>query len=309
MKYEPLYGTIFNIQRYSIHDGPGIRTLVFMKGCPISCIWCANPEGQYFKPALQFLEKKCVGCYHCVPTCPEGAITITSNGIYWDKEYCQDCFQCVSACLYGARERCGTAYSVDELLKIIARDSTYYRKSGGGVTFSGGEPLSQQLFVTEALRRCKQEYGYNTAIETCGYYPWEHMRQALPYLNTIYMDLKLMDTEEHKKYTGVNNQQIIENIRLTAQSIDPSYQELIIRTPVIPGINFYEEKIRQMTEFILTCDTIKRYELLPYHNYGEAKWERTKWTGPYTLHDVPILQAEDLQLLKEMVKSMGLTTN
>lgn len=308
MEKNPRKGTIFNIQRYSIHDGTGIRTLIFLKGCPLECIWCANPEGQHFQPALQFLERKCVGCQRCAAVCREEAILKSETGIIWDRERCTECFACADTCLFKAREICGKEYSVDEIMEIAVRDSAYYRKSGGGVTLSGGEPLCQVDFA-EALLQRLQQTGIHTAIETCGYYPWSYMERVLPYLNMLYMDLKILDPDKHEQFTGKTNEVILENIQRTAQSLDPARQQLIIRTPVIPGINDTAAEIENMAMFIKRLGTVKRYELLPYHNYGAAKWERTKWTSAYALSSLEPMQEESIRPLKEIVADCGLETN
>lgn len=305
---KPLTGTVFNIQRYSIHDGPGIRTTIFLKGCPLSCIWCANPEGQHFGVDLQFVARKCTGCMGCAVVCPVGSAIVGPEGMQWNREKCVECFRCVEICRTHAREACGKEYTVEELVKIAARDGTYYRKSGGGVTLSGGEPLCQPEFAAELLRQLREQ-GINTAIETCGYYPWHCMERAVANLNTIFMDIKLMDPEAHERVTGKRNELILENVAKTAQVIDPSRQTLIVRTPVIPGINDSEESIRAIAQFVKSLGTVKRYELLPYHNYGEAKWERTRWTPSYQLKGLEALSEESIRPLKDIVAAVGLETN
>lgn len=308
MAEKALTGTVFNIQRYSIHDGPGIRTTIFLKGCPLSCIWCANPEGQHFGIDLQFVARKCTGCQRCAAICSEGSAIAVPGGIQWNKAKCTECFRCVDACRAHAREACGCTYTVDELLEIVSRDGTYYRKSGGGVTLSGGEPLCQPEFAA-ALLHALRERGINTAIETCGYYPWHCMERAIGNLNTIFMDIKLMDAQEHERVTGKRNEQILENVTKTAQRIDPSWQKLIIRTPVIPGINDSEEHIQSIAQFVKSLGTVSRYELLPYHNYGEAKWDRTKWTPTYPLKGLEALSVDSIRPLKDIVAATGLETN
>ena len=301
-------GTVFNIQRYSFQDGPGIRTLIFLKGCPLGCLWCANPEGQRFQPALSFIPRECIGCGKCAAVCPTGAAVNDNGKISWNKELCTECFRCVDVCAPHAREICGKQYSVRELLDIADKDRSYYRKSGGGVTLSGGEPLAQGDFCLSFLRQAHSEW-FNTAIETCGYYPSENLERVLPYLDTIYMDIKHTDPAVHKRLTGRSNEQILKNVELAAMRIDPDRQRLIVRTPVIPGMNDSAENIRATVRFLKSLGTVRRYELLPYHNYGEAKYDRTKWTGPYALHDIKPLTAGELEPLREIIRQAGLETN
>ena len=287
MPEQELRGMVFDIQRFSIHDGPGIRTLIFMKGCPMRCLWCANPEGIRFQKSLQFIKRTCSACGRCAAVCPSHALSVDAEGLHWDKAACTECFQCIPVCPTQSRKYCGQKYSVRELLKLVARDDSYYQKSGGGMTVGGGEPLAQPEFVYRLLKQAKEE----------------------EYLNTIFMDIKHMDSTTHEKLTSRPNERILENVKRAAQAIDPSKQQIIIRTPVIPGLNDSEENILATAEFVKSLGTIRRYELLPYHRLGESKYERTKWTDHYPLEGMEALKEKDLIPLKEKVRAIGLETN
>lgn len=300
-------GMVFNIQRYSLHDGAGLRTLVFMKGCPLRCLWCANPEGQPPQKTLFFQEKKCCGCRKCVERCPTGASAERSGLIVWDKTRCTECMECVKVCPTGARSVCGREYTVAELASVVERDSIFYR-GHGGVTVGGGEPLLQADFVSQFLKACKEEYAINTAIETSSYATWEKASSVFDYVDIFQMDIKHMDSAEHMRLTGVPNAPILANIQRVAQTYDFSKRTMIIRVPVIPGLNSSEENIAATAEFVRRLEVVKRVELLPYHSYGAAKYERTKWSGSYQLNALaPTAPDELMERLAALVKSFGLT--
>jgi len=247
--------TIFDIERNSYVDGPGIRTTVFFKGCNLRCAWCHNPESQSPKPQMMFFKNKCTGCGKCKEKCPNHL------------ESCEICGKCTLYCPHDAREICGKEYTVDEVVREILKDKAFYEASGGGVTFSGGECMLQIDFLEDLLKEC-QKNGIHTAVDTAGYVPFEQFEQILPYTVLILYDIKCFDSEKHKQYTGVGNELILENLkRLLATD-----KSVWIRIPIIPTVNDTEEEIRSIRSFLLSCGTPEKVELLPYHAMGEHKY-------------------------------------
>ena len=265
-------GTIYNIQRYSVHDGPGIRTIIFLKGCPLRCIWCSNPEGLETQKNLIYYRNLCKNCLNCVSKCPQGAITkaADSAGIDLNREFCVRCGTCAGFCFSDALRIAGREAGVQELLHDIAKDLVFYKRSGGGLTLSGGEPLAQPEF-SAALLEGARALGIGTAIETscCG--PWDAAQQVLSRADNIFIDLKLCDARRHRETTGVDNGQILENIRLAAKEL-PKSAKLILRMPLIPTVNDDEENIRQSAEFILSLAQPVPLELLAYHEFAKSKY-------------------------------------
>ena len=250
-----LKATIFDIERNSYVDGPGIRTTVFYKGCNLRCAWCHNPESQSPKPQMMFFKNKCTGCGKCKEKCPNHL------------ESCELCGKCTLYCPHDAREICGKEYTVDEVVREILKDKAFYEASGGGVTFSGGECMLQIDFLEDLLKEC-QKNGIHTAVDTAGYVPFEQFEQILPYTELILYDIKCFDSEKHKQYTGVGNELILENLkRLLATD-----KSVWIRIPIIPTVNDTEEEIRSIRSFLLSCGTPEKVELLPYHAMGEHKY-------------------------------------
>lgn len=278
-------GTVFSIQKYSVHDGPGIRTIVFLKGCPLRCKWCSNPESQLIAPELGYNRSKCLGldkCVRCVEVCIVGAITEGEDGkIDVDRDICNECQHCAEACPSGALITYGEETSVDTALKRVEEDERFYARSGGGVTLSGGEPFMQPEFALALLREARLRY-IDTAVESCGAAPYETFKEALQYVNTLMYDLKSMDPEKHKEYTGQSNERILENLK----KIRTDYPKLSIRvrTPVIPGCNDTEEDIKAVIEFLesLPGDKVE-YEILEYHRMGQPKYENTGREYPLPL--------------------------
>lgn len=302
----PRNGVVFDIQRYSIDDGPGIRTLVFMKGCPLRCMWCSNPEGQRFEPSLLFIERLCTGCLRCTGVCPTGAATSSDHGMAWARDLCDECFKCTEVCEGKARQVCGKSFTVEQLLDEVERDRPFYRRSGGGVTLGGGEPLGQPEFCRDFLREAKRR-NLHTAMETCGYARWSHLRGILEYTDLLFMDIKHMDPVQHRKLTGKSNELILENIRRASKEIGADGEKIVIRVPVIPTLNDSEDNIRATAEFVRALGAVNKIELLPFHNMGQVKYERTKWTGPYALHALEPMGGERLRALKGLVESNGLS--
>ena len=247
--------TIFDIERNSYVDGPGIRTTVFFKGCNLRCAWCHNPESQSALPQMLFYKNKCTGCGKCKEKCPNHL------------ESCELCGKCTLYCPHDAREICGKEYTVDEVMREILKDKVFYENSGGGVTFSGGECMLQIDFLEEILKACKQN-GIHTAVDTAGHVPYERFERILPYTDLFLYDVKCFDSEKHKQYTGVGNELILENLkRLLATD-----KSVWIRIPIIPTVNDTEEEIRSIRSFLLSCGTPEKVELLPYHAMGKHKY-------------------------------------
>ena len=246
---------IFDIQRNSFVDGPGIRTTVFFKGCNLHCSWCHNPESQSAKPQMMFYKNKCGNCGKCKEKCPNSL------------ESCELCGKCTIYCPHDAREICGKEYTVDEVLKKILKDKTFYETSGGGVTFSGGECMLQIDFLEEILKECKK-HGIHTAVDTAGHVPFESFERIMPYTDLFLYDVKCYDTEKHKKYTGVGNELISENLgRLLSEG-----KAVWVRIPVIPTVNDSIEEMTAIRKMLDSYGFPQKVELLPYHAMGEHKY-------------------------------------
>ena len=261
-------GTIFDIQRYSLHDGPGIRTLVFMKGCSLRCLWCSNPESQKFEVETGFLRNKCVKCGKCIDVCPTGAVLQSTFDI--DRNLCNTSGCCITACSYGAKKTIGEEVSVDQIIEIIEKDRIFYKNSSGGITVGGGEPCGQSMFVNELLLKCK-ERRIHTCVETCGFASSEDFQQCIKHADLVLFDLKHMDSEKHLELTGAGNEKILSN----AKSI-PENKEVIFRVPLIPGMNDDFENLSQTIAFAESVERAKSIDLLPYHTLGAGKYD---WIG------------------------------
>ncbi len=293
---------IFNIQKCSVHDGDGLRTLVFFKGCPLGCKWCANPESQSFQQEIMESSAKCIGCMRCVKECPEKAVVLTEAGPTIDRKSCVKCFHCTEICYAGAKYVTGKAYTVEELFKEIEKDRMFYSMSSGGVTFSGGEPLVQAEFLTQIAKKCHEE-GIHVMLESCGYAEYEKFKTVLPFIDAMFMDLKHIDTEIHRRLTGRGNQLILDNIRKISEFGVP----ITIRTPIIPGYNDEKLNITGIAEFIKAIPNVREYELLAYHNLGESKYKALG--RGYALHDVRPPSEEEMDSLvataEEVLKGSG----
>ena len=258
---------VFNIQRYSIHDGPGIRTIVFLKGCPLRCPWCANPEGMDSRPVLAHNAMFCKNCGRCAEVCPWGAVFLTEEGLGWRRELCRLCGACVTACGHGAREIFGKRMTVTEVLREVKKDEAFFRRSGGGLTVSGGEPLAHPGFTLTLLERSREE-GLDTAVESTLFAPPETVNRMLARTDHVLADIKLMNPGRHREFTGVDNHLILENLRRAASS----GVDLIVRFPLIPGINDDEENLGEMAEFLAGLGRKVPLEILPYHELGRGKF-------------------------------------
>ena len=292
-------GWIFNIQRYSINDGPGIRTTVFFKGCPLKCAWCSNPESQAMSPQLLFYENLCVKCQHCLQVCPAGANSIgPDGGIKVNRDLCKACGACVAGCSSEARVLSGKFMTPEEVFNIIKKDIPFYRNSGGGVTASGGEATYQPVFLNALFKRCR-ESGLHTTLDTCGLVRWEVLEEILPATSLVLMDIKHMDSRTHKRLTGVENELILENTRKIALSQKP----IIIRMPLIPGYNDSRENIRSIADFMRQIE-LRRIDILPYHKLGISKYKSLG--KEYQLNQIELYKEEEINQIKGFLESSGL---
>jgi pyruvate formate lyase activating enzyme len=263
-------GLISKIERFSLHDGPGVRTLVVTKGCPLRCLWCSSPHTQGSMPELLYISGSCQGCGRCIPACPQKAVSPAGDGrlVRTDRNACGGCGACVAACPNRAREITGQFYAPEELLQEVERDAAFYRRSGGGVTVGGGEAAWQPDFTGEFLRLC-QSHHIHTAMETSAFAPWEKLAPLFQRLDLIYIDIKHMEDGRHRALTGAGNRLILENIRQAARVC-----EVILRLPVIPGQNDSPENVAETARFASSLgNNLLRMELLPYHPFGMHRYE------------------------------------
>ena len=291
-------GTVFNIQRYSIHDGPGIRTTVFLKGCPLDCWWCQNPESQLSGQEMIFWGDRCIGCGACSTICPSDAIQIKNGIPVTEKEKCILCEKCIEKCPALAREMIGKKLTTEEVIKEIEKDLVFYEESDGGVTFSGGEPLRQSEFL-ESLLICCQKKKIHTAVDTSGYISWEILNKISPKVDLFLYDLKLMDNERHKKYTGVSNELILENLK----KLSSVHNNILVRFPVIPGINDDYQNIKEIGKFLSSLK-IAQVSLLPYHYIGIDKYRRLGMT--YRLAGIQSPSEERLSEVSAILRKFNL---
>ncbi|MEJ2638267.1 MAG: glycyl-radical enzyme activating protein [Desulfosarcinaceae bacterium] len=296
-------GRILRIEKLSSYDGDGLRTVVFLKGCPLRCQWCSTPESHEMVTDFGVRQAKCTHCFTCVENCPETAITYDADQDLFvtDMDRCSDCRQCIDGCLAGARTAYGYTATAEEILQEVAKDSVFYYHSGGGVTVSGGEPFLQAAFLRELLEGCLLQ-GINTAVETCGHVAWGAIEGAVPFIDTLFYDLKHTDDATHKRLTGAGNHLITENllkIDRTAKALD-----IIVRMPVVPGINDDDANLRTLGEVCLKLKNLEEIQLLPYHRLGIETY--CTLSRPYALEHVPAAEEETLMPKIELLKQMGL---
>jgi pyruvate formate lyase activating enzyme len=283
------HGTVFNIQRYSTQDGPGLRTTVFMKGCPLACRWCHNPESQSRTTQFLRMENRCMACGRCSPEERSGQVARDLDG------------EDLEACPTGAVQQVGETLEPDELVARLLRDRIFFDDSGGGVTFSGGEPLMQPGFLLETLERLRAE-GVHTALDTCGFAPWGDLLAAAKLSDLVLYDLKLMDEARHREATGQSNRRILDNL----QSLSRVHPAIWIRIPVIPGVNDDPANLEATARFLAPLAGVRQVDLLPYHPTGVAKFARLGLA--YTLHDTPTPTQQRLESLAAVFRARGLAT-
>jgi len=259
-------GVIFDIQRFSVHDGPGIRTLVFFKGCPLACLWCSNPESQRFGAEVLFDAERCVACGGCVEACPHRAVRREGDRVEYEREACVACGRCVDVCYAEARTLAGRQVTVAEVLTEVCKDAPFFARSGGGVTLGGGEPLAQAEFALAILRECRAQ-DIHTAIETCGHVPWSAIEAILPWTDLFLFDLKHLDTLKHRSHTGGDVNRIVSNLRQLATS----GACVTVRVPVVPDFNDTPKDIRSIADQVVSLG-IRELHLLPYHRLGQNKY-------------------------------------
>ena len=300
MRKDAKKGLIFNIQRFSIHDGSGIRTLVFMKGCPLKCKWCSNPESQKFGKEILFFREKCIGCGACVKVCPNHAVDTETFDIL--RGSCTACGACARVCVADAKKTVGESKSVADIMVDIERDRIFYRNSKGGVTIGGGEPLMQHEFVEELLKTCKAK-NIHTSIETCGFADWNDVRGIFETVDHDFYDLKHSNDERHKKITGVSNRIILEN----AEKVACLGKNITFRLPLVPGYNDDLNNLFQTGSFLkklLRQNRNIRLEILEYHGLGENKYHGLDRS--YELEGV-LSDAQKLEQSRQIIRDMGIT--
>ncbi|MGM9942041.1 MAG: glycyl-radical enzyme activating protein [Bulleidia sp.] len=291
-------GTIFNIQKFSVNDGPGIRTTVFLKGCPLHCRWCANPESQMVRSQLFHDEKKCVHCMHCIETCPVHAVSLQDGRVQISHLMCDACGKCIPECPGSALKKEGYETDVEHIMKEVMKDIDFYEESGGGMTISGGELFLQWEFA-QALLKAAKDQGLHTCIETTGYTTQEILDQVVPYVDLVYFDVKHYDCGEHLKGTGVENTRILGNLKHLIET----GKQVLPRIPVIPGFNAETADARGFAD-VLKQVGAARVQLLPFHQFGENKYDLLG--KDYSYRDIPALHREDLQEYLEIMRNEGI---
>ncbi|OPZ37225.1 MAG: 4-hydroxyphenylacetate decarboxylase activating enzyme [Spirochaetes bacterium ADurb.BinA120] len=300
-----LTATVLNIQRMSTEDGPGIRTTVFFKGCGLACAWCHNPESISGRPQVQWIENRCIGCATCVEACPEGALRLDGSGMTIDRDICTGCGICADVCPSTAMELLGKEWELEMLVREVEKDRAYFEQSGGGITASGGEPTVQAPFVSEFLRHCR-ERGLHTALDTCGYASRRSLEAVLPHADLVLFDLKIMDSEEHRRRTGALNERILENLLFVRDFKKGSGRPLSlwIRTPLIPGATATVENLTAIAGFIAEnlAGSVERWELCSFNNLCRDKYRRLGMEWEF--QDTPLLSRSSLDELVEAARKM-----
>lgn len=299
-------GCILHLQRLSTEDGPGIRTTVFFKGCPLGCVWCHNPESISRQMQTQWFAVRCLGCGTCVEACPNDCLTLLDDGIHIDRERCQACGTCAKACPSGAMEAMGKTVSVDELMVELLKDRAYYEKSGGGVTLSGGEPTFQPEFAETLLHGLKEQ-GISTALDTCGLTSQKILERLLPHTDLVLFDLKLINDAQHREYTGHSNKRILENLLFVCEHIREhgTSTQLWVRTPLIPGVTDSDENILGIGSYLAEHlnGKVSRWELCAFNNLCRDQYERLglEWTFAST----PLMTSDELAHCEQVARSVS----
>ncbi len=294
-------GIVFNIQKYSLQDGPGIRTTVFLKGCPLCCAWCHNPEGIASRPEIVVVESRCAVCGECRTACPLPGARDGTGELPTQNPDCLHCAACVEACPSGARQMIGRTMTVTEVRREVLQDRIFYEDSGGGVTFSGGEPLAQPQFLLALLEAC-QAYGVHTALDTTGFARWEYLRAAADFAKLILYDLKAFDEQLHRRLTGVPNGLILENLH----ALDGVHSNIWIRLPIVPGFNDDLEDLRRTAGFVAGMRHVTQVNLLPFHRTGTHKFARLGLS--HALDGVETPSAELMQQAAGVFEALGVAT-
>ncbi len=304
-------GYIFEIQKLSTEDGPGIRTTVFLKECPLKCVWCHNPESIQHEIAIQWFATKCIACEECLQVCTTNSLHFEEGLLKINRETCEACGSCVEACPTTALKASGQWYSAEEVLQEILKDKAYYDKSNGGVTFSGGEPTLQAEFLVNLLQECKS-HGVHTAVDTCGLASQKTYQKIFPYVDLFLLDIKEIDPQRHLEYAGVNNKKILENIQWLAQKIELEGKDNIspkkqmwIRTPIIPGYTARDENVVGIGQFIVQNlnNAIERWDLLAFNNLASAKYERLDLDWP--LKETVLLTKNQMEHFHQLALQTG----
>ncbi len=297
-----LTGLVTDFQRFSIHDGPGIRTIVFLKGCPLHCAWCANPEAISPRPEIMLIPHNCIRCGKCIEACPSNCFG-ESDGLVCsiDRDRCllPECGKCQRVCYANAVNISGRYLTVEEVMDVVLRDREFYERTGGGITFSGGEPFAQPVFLQELARTAKM-LKLHTAVETCGHVSWNTFASVLDCLDIVLYDLKHMDPDRHLQGTGVTNRTILENVK----RLDASGKPIRIRLPLIPGFNDSEENVRATADFITGFSNLEALDILPYHRMGEPKWGQLH--QDYRLHGIAPHTTDRVFELADIARKYGI---
>jgi pyruvate formate lyase activating enzyme len=291
---------ITNIQGFSIHDGPGIRTVVFFKGCPLACRWCANPECLSGTPRIGFIETLCAGCGKCLEICENNAIQRIEGRHRIDYSLCTSCGRCSENCFYGALIRYGESMTVSEVWDEVRRDKMFYEESGGGVTVSGGEPLLQPEFVKELFELCRRD-AIDTCVETCGFVDQDALLSVIPVTDHFLFDLKQMDADIHRKYTGLGNDQILENAALVVQQ----GLDVIFRQPLIPGVNDSADNIEATAQFLSKLGkNARKLQIMPYHRMGQSKYRALNWVS--AMEEIGVADEEHVEAVQRAYIQRGI---